>query len=158
MSIADLKMRLADVHGIETLTMALEAGRIMLRWGPSYSASVDAAASDGDIEAAIRNAIELPPVSLIPEKPAAIPAAAPSTGVSKMSTNPASAGASVKQMMEDHTRMMGEIQQAQLRILDATLARQRDTVAGAVGKIAQQIDGQTDEFLSALGQFSNDLG
>ena len=65
---------------------------------------------------------------------------------------------SVKQMMEDHTRMMGEIQQAQLRILDATLARQRDTVAGAVGKIAQQIDGQTDEFLSALGQYSNDLG
>ena len=54
--------------------------------------------------------------------------------------------------------MMGEIQQAQLRILDATLARQRDSVAGAVGKIAQQIDGQTDEFLSALGQFSNDLG
>ena len=86
--------------------------------GTGYSASVDAAASDADIEAAIRNAIELPPVSLIPEKPAAIPAAAPSTGVSKMSTNPASAGASVKQMMEDHTRMMGEIQQAQLRILE----------------------------------------
>jgi hypothetical protein len=53
---------------------------------------------------------------------------------------------------------MGEIQQAQLRILEGTLTRQRETVAGAVGKIAQQIDGQTDEFLSALGQFSNDLG
>ena len=33
MSIADLKMRLADVAGIETLSMALEAGRIVLRWG-----------------------------------------------------------------------------------------------------------------------------
>ena len=54
--------------------------------------------------------------------------------------------------------MVGEIQQAQLRILEGTLARQRDTVADAVDKIAQQIDGQTDEFLSALGQFSNDLG
>ena len=75
-----------------------------------------------------------------------------------MSTNPASAGASVKQMMEEHTRMTGEIQQAQLRILEGTLARQRETVAGAVGKIAQQIEGQTDEFLSALGQFSNDVG
>ena len=32
MSIADLKVRLADVPGIETLSMALEAGRIMLRW------------------------------------------------------------------------------------------------------------------------------
>jgi hypothetical protein len=56
MSIADLKMRLTDVPGIETLSMALEAGRITLRWGTSYSASVDAAASDVDIEAAIRNA------------------------------------------------------------------------------------------------------
>jgi hypothetical protein len=44
-SIADLKVRSADVQGIETLTMGLEAGRIMLRWGAGYSASVDAAAS-----------------------------------------------------------------------------------------------------------------
>jgi len=34
MSIADLKMRLADVQEIETLSMALEAGRILLRWAP----------------------------------------------------------------------------------------------------------------------------
>jgi len=61
-------------------------------------------------------------------------------------------------MLEEHTPYDGRIQQAQLRILEGMLARQRETVAGAVGKIAQQIDGQTDEFLSALGQFSNDLG
>jgi hypothetical protein len=36
MSIADLKVRLADVQGAETLTMGLEAGRIMLRWGAGY--------------------------------------------------------------------------------------------------------------------------
>jgi hypothetical protein len=36
MSIADLKVLLADVPGIETLTIALEAGRITLRWGTSY--------------------------------------------------------------------------------------------------------------------------
>jgi hypothetical protein len=157
MSIHDLKSRMSDVAGIETLTMGLEAGRIVLRWD-GYSAAVDASASDAECEAAVRNAIKLPPVSLIPDKPAAVAASAPSTGVSKMSTNPASTGASVKQIMEQHTSMMGEIQTAQLRILESTLARQRETVAGAVGKIAQQIDGQTDEFLSALGQFSNDLG
>jgi hypothetical protein len=157
MSIHDLKTRMADVAGIETLTMSLEAGRIVLRWD-SYSAAVDASASDAECEAAVRNAIKLPPMSLIPDKPAAIPVAAKAYGAATMSTNPASAGASVKQMMEEHTRMMGEIQQAQLRILESTLARQRESVAGAVGKIAQQIDGQTDEFLSALGQFSNDLG
>ena len=123
MSIADLKMRLADVPGIETLSMALEAGRIMLRWGTIYSASVDAAASDADIEAAIRNAIKLPAVSLIQDKPVAITAPAPSTGVSSMSSNPASACASVKALMEDHVRMMGDIHQAQLRILESSLAR-----------------------------------
>ena len=48
MSIANLKMRLADVPGNENPSMALEAGRIMLRWGTGYSASVDAAASDAD--------------------------------------------------------------------------------------------------------------
>jgi hypothetical protein len=158
MSIADLKVRLADVPGIETLSMALEAGRITLRWGPSYSASVDAAASDSDIEAAIRSAMKLPPVSPIPDKPAVIAAPVPSNGVSSMSSNPASAGASVKTLMEDHVRMMGDIHQAQLRILESSLARQRETVAGAVGKVAEKIDGQTEDFLAIMGQFANDLG
>src|SRR4051794_30847445 len=111
--------------------------------------------------------MESPPCRPIPPGPAPAaskwwerppPGAAPSRGSSTWPTKPASAGASVKQMMEEHTRMTGEIQQAQLRILEGTLARQRETVAGAVGKIAQQIEGQTDEFLSALGQFSNDVG
>ena len=97
--------------------MALEAGRITLRWGMGYSASVEAAASNSDIEAAIRNAIKLPPVPPIHDKPAVIAEAAKANGATTMSTNDASAGASVKQMIEEHTRMMGEIQQAQLRIL-----------------------------------------
>ena len=156
MSIADLKVRLADIQGVETPTMGLEAGRIVLRWGAGYSASVDAAASHSDIEAAIRNAIKLPAVSLIPDQPVA--ASASSTGVSSMSSNPASAGASVKALMEDHVRMMGDIHQAQLRILESSLARQRETVAGAVGKVAEKIDGQTEDFLAIMGQFANDLG
>jgi hypothetical protein len=98
-------------------------------------------------------------VSLIPDKPAAIAAAAPANGEKPMSaTNPAAAGMSVKALMEDHVRMMGEIQAAQVRILESSLARQRETVAGAVGKVAEKIDGQTDDFLSIMGQFANDLG
>jgi len=38
--------------------------------------------------------------------------------------------------------MMGDIHQAKLRILESSLARQRETVAGAVGKVAEKIDGQ----------------
>jgi hypothetical protein len=111
-----LENRLADVPGV--LSMALESGRIRLCWGASYSASVDAAASDADIEAAIRD--KLPPLSLVTDKPASF-AAAPLTGASSMSSNPASAGASVKALMEHHFRMMGDIHQAQLRILESSL-------------------------------------
>jgi hypothetical protein len=155
MSIADLKTRLADVPGIENLSMGLEAGRIFLRWGSGFAASADAAASDHEIEVAIRNASRLPPVSLIPDKPA--PAPVPAAKGTAMS-NPASAGLTVKAMLENHARQMGEIQQAQLRILESTLARQRDTVANAVGAVAVKLDAQTDEFLAAIGQFANDLG
>lgn len=148
---------MADVAGIESLTMSLEAGRIVLRWGDGYSATVDASASDAECEVAVRRAVQLPPLSAIPDKPAAMAAPALSNGVSSMS-NPASTGASVKQIMEDHVRMMGEIQAAQVQILEASLARQRETVAGAVGKVAEKIDGQTDDFLAIMGQFANDLG
>ena len=157
MSIHDLKTRMADVAGIESLSMALEAGRIMLRWD-GCSAMVDAAASDAEIEAAIRNAIKVPSVSLIPDKPEAVLAPAPSKGSSTMSTNPAGAGASVKALMEDHVRMMGEIQAAQIEILRSTLAQQRNSVTAAVGSVAAKIAAQTDEFNAIMGQFTNDLG
>jgi len=161
MSVADLKTRMADVPGIHSLTMAIEAGRIMLRWG-DHSAAVDATASDVEIEAAIRDAIKLPPVALIPEKQNAgetMPSAVPAQPSSKpMSTQPAHAGLSVKQMMEDHAKQMADIHAAQIEILKSTLARQRDTVANAVGTVASKIDAQTDEFLSIMGQFANDLG
>lgn len=73
-------------------------------------------------------------------------------------TSPSVAGLNVKQMMEEHTHMMGEIHKAQLALLQSSLARQRDTLSTAVTTVAQKIDGQTDEFLSIMGQFANDLG
>jgi len=73
-------------------------------------------------------------------------------------TNPADAGQSVRTMMEEHARLMGEIQKAQAELLRAALQRQRDTVATAVGNVAEKIEGQTADFLAIMGQFSNDLG
>ncbi|WP_431014579.1 hypothetical protein [Bradyrhizobium pachyrhizi] len=59
---------MADVHGIDTLTIALAAGYQHLTWANgTMSASVGAFASDQDIEDAIRNAQRLPSVALIPE-------------------------------------------------------------------------------------------
>lgn len=149
MSVADLKSRLADVPGIETLTMAVDAGRINLRWG-EYLASVDAAATDHDIEVAVRNANRLPSVALIPDKPAS-----PANGAPTMSTNPASAVSAVETLMQGHMKAMAEIQETQLRILESTLTRQRDTVAGSVGRIAERIASQTDDFEAMMSRFGN---
>lgn len=157
LSVADLKLRLADVPGVETLSMALEAGKIVLRWG-AYSAAVDAAASDAEIEAAVRNAVKLPPVDLIPDPPA--PAAVPAepSGSSSMSVNPADTMSALDRVMSDHVRQMADIHAAQIKILEASLARQRDTVANGVGAMAQKIDSQTDDFAAMMARYTNSVG
>jgi len=155
LSVSDLKLRLADVSGIETLTMGLEAGKIVLRWS-GYSAAVDAAAADADIEAAVRRAIKLPPVDLIPDRPA--PAPAQTSGGSTVSVNPADTMSALDRVMSDHVRQMGEIHAAQIKILEASLARQRDTVANGVGAMAQKIESQTDDFAAMMARYTNSVG
>jgi hypothetical protein len=155
MSIADLKSRLADVHGIETLSMRLSGGRIMLAWGGGYYTSADAAASDAEIETAIRNAIKLPPMFLIPDKQSSSAIQPANPAVPPMSSNPASVGLSVKAMMDEHSKALAEIQAAQLEILRSNLANQRESVTNAVASVADAIARQTDEFNAILGQITN---
>src|SRR4051794_14502521 len=68
MSVHDLKSRLADVAGIEALTVTLIGGRQVLRWGAGMVTAVDPLATDQEIDDAIRNAARLPSVALIPQK------------------------------------------------------------------------------------------
>lgn len=75
-----------------------------------------------------------------------------------MSTTPMSAGQTIKDLMTEHVRLMGEIHVAQAEQLRVSLERQRETVAGAVRNVAAKIDSQTDDFLAIMGQFTNDLG
>ncbi|MGJ4928134.1 hypothetical protein ACQR1I_16610 [Bradyrhizobium sp. HKCCYLS2038] len=154
MSVADLKARLADVAGIENLSMELQGGRILLRWG-TYSASVDAAASNSDIEAAVRDAIKLPPLSMIPDKPAAA-VVAPAAPVTAPAGHTGTVAQSVAQIMESHVRLMAEAQAANVARLQVSLQRQRDALQ-SVGNFADKIDGQTDDFLAVMGQFTNEL-
>ena len=67
----------------------------------------------------------------------------------------ADAGLTVKAMMEEHVRLMGEIHATQAQLLHAALKRQRDTVASAVTNVAEKIEGQTSDFLAIMGQFTN---
>jgi hypothetical protein len=188
MGIADLKMRLRDVLGIESLTTQMVAGeqRYNLNGGDIV---VSASASDVEVEKAIRaaitsaaiaqvtapdpatlhgvgavqGAISAPPVvsasaTLIPPvtvSPAAAPTLQPQS--TPAMSSPANVGLTVKQMMEEPTRLMGDIHAAQLEILRATLDQQRTGVATAVGGVAAKIAAQTDEFNAIMGQFTNGI-
>ncbi|WP_316214146.1 hypothetical protein [Bradyrhizobium sp. SZCCHNR2032] len=148
---------MADVPGIETLTMGFEAGRITLRWG-AYAASVDAAASDGDVETAIRNAIKLPPVTMIPDKPAPAAVARPQTKVQPMSVTGASAaGQSLRELMEDNRRQLADLTAAHMDTMRAGFAKQLQGVQ-ALGRLADKVHSEGDDFLALIGQYTNDLG
>ncbi|WP_092029874.1 hypothetical protein [Bradyrhizobium sp. OK095] len=152
-------MRLADIPGIETLTMSIEGGKIMLRWGAGYLAAVSATASDGEIETAIRAMSKLPPLNLIPDRPAPapVPAAQPS-GVSPMSvTGAAAAGQSLREMMEEHRKTLADLTGAHMDKMREGFAKQLQGV-NALGKLADKVHAEGDEFLALIGQYTNDLG
>lgn len=161
MSVADLKLRMADVPGIETLSMGIEVGRIVLRWyalGSPYSAALDVTSSDGEIEAAVRNAMKLPPVDLIPDRPAPAPVPAQPSGVSTMSvTGAAAAGQSLREMMEEHRKTLADLTGAHMDKMREGFAKQLQGVQ-ALGKLADKVHAEGDEFLSLIGQYTNDLG
>jgi hypothetical protein len=189
MGIADLKTRLRDVPGIETLTMTMAGGN------QNYNLSgrviqLSAAASDVQVEQAIRAAITSAAIAQMPVAPdpatlhavaavqtaleapvaptasqlplvsinAPAPAPASSGSGNPAMSNPAAVGQTVKQMMEEHTRLMGDIHAAQLEILRAALNQQRSSVATSVGAVASRIAAQTDEFNAIMGQFTNGPG
>jgi hypothetical protein len=169
MSIADLKTRLRDVPGIETLTMQMLAGR------QNYSLngrliSLDAAASDVDVETAIRAAIASPAIAQMPAgtpiSPAAsiaqattpTPPATVSATTSATAGHPASGAHTVKEVLQEHARGMAELQATTLELLRATLTNQRQTVSGAMSGVVDKVNRQTEDYLSIMGQFTNDLG
>lgn len=71
---------------------------------------------------------------------------------------PATAHLTVKDMMAAHMATMNAIHEAQMALLQSSLDRQATAVTGAVTSVVSKIDGQTDDFLSMMGQFANDLG
>jgi hypothetical protein len=161
-SIADLKVRLGDVPGIQNLTMGLEGGKIMLRWGDGYLAAVDAAASDAQIETAVRAMSTRPPLGLIPAKPAAIinntPAAAPIAQEGKAVSNPVDAMNAFERAMVNHARLMEEATSAHVQLFEQKLSRQRDSMDRGFTALGDQIDGQTDAFEAMMARYTNCFG
>jgi hypothetical protein len=139
--------------------------------------SVDASASDVDVETAIRAAIAspaiaqmpagtpIPPAAPIAQAPAPLaqattpaPLATVSAPTSATAGHPASGAHTVKEVLQEHARGMAELQATTLELLRATLTNQRQTVSGAMTGVVDKVNRQTEDYLSIMGQFTNDLG
>jgi hypothetical protein len=160
MSIADLKMRLADVPGIESLTMTEIGGRKVFGFN-GMIAAVDPMATDQEIDTAIRNAADLvkfgrssrlPTVSLIPEPRKAEPMNAP---------KPGSFAAGLKAMMNEAREGVAQAQRDGIAMVGEAVGKLNDAKTATVhvaGKMASAIEGEAADVMAELGQISNDLG
>lgn len=175
MGIADFKHRMRDVPGIESLTMTMQGGQQIYAFA-GREVTFDAAAPDSQVEAGIRAAVASPAlVQMAAGGPIDAAAAAvalhPSISASLLpqvkamadtpaahaAPSPTDAAHTVKGMLEQHVKLMGDIHAAQVALLDTALQRQRQTVSTAVGNVATKINSQTDDFMSIMGQFTNSL-
>ena len=140
MSVADLKARLADVPGIETLTVSMVGGRQMDRFA-GLIASVGPLATDQEIDDAIRNAARLPSVALIPEK----------QEVESMSVTGAKyAGLSLKARM---AAVKDKIAAGQAKVEASFDAL--DRAGDALNALGDSVGAEAADLLATVGQFTN---
>lgn len=140
MSIADLKLRLADVPGIETLSLTLIGGRSCYGFAGKIAA-VDPLASDQEIEDAIRNAARLPSIAMIPDKPKEAPMTVTGAGYAAGS-------------LSSKLRAIRDKISAGSSKMDAALEKM-DQAAEAHNSLADTVAGEADALLAELGQFTN---
>lgn len=161
---AAVKARLADVPGIENLSVANIEGRFEFGMDGKIAA-VNELASDADIDSAIRiifggHVTPLPPAQPLPPAPTAAPAT-PKAATMTTTPAPGSFAASLKAMMDEAKNGLAQAQSAgRARVKEAVGKFADATVAtGKVSEtIATQIEDAASSALADLGQISNDLG
>ena len=147
MSIAELRSRMADVPGIDGLSMQLLGGRQCFSWGSGMLVAVDPLASDQEIETAIRNASRLPSVSMIPDKEPVM--TAPALG---------SFAASIRAMMDEARAGVAQARADGLaKVSEAVgkLAEAKTATAQVAASMAKTIEDEAASVLAELGQISN---
>lgn len=163
MSVADLKARLADVPGIETLTQQLLGGRLVFGFN-GMIASTDPLATDQEIDDAIRDAADmakfgrmpaektpLPPVGLMP---------APTSTETKPMSNPApgSFAAGLRAMMDEARSGIAQARAdglAQVGEAVKKLGEAKVATAQVAGTMARTIEDEAASVMAELGQISN---
>jgi hypothetical protein len=174
---ASLGLPAVEAHG-------LNSGMQCILFADDTRVAVSPFASDAEIIAATRKAFNMvddniettkpePVADIAPEAPAptanSLPVAelAPVPDAPKPSvparrpsapSTPGDHASSIQDMMQQHVRAMNDIRDASIETLRLSLERQRNALAAAPKKVAEKIDGQTEDFLSIMGQFTNDLG
>lgn len=146
MSINELRARMQDIPGIEGLTMQLAGGRQVFTIGGMVT-STTAFASDDEIETAIRNALRLPSVPLIAEKPE-----------SASMTAPGSFAASIRAMMDEARAGVAQARADGLaKVTEAVgkLTEAKAATAQVAASMAKTIEDEAASALAELGQISN---
>ncbi len=139
MSVADLKARMRDIPGIDSLTMRLEGGKQVFTVNGA-SSSVGAFASDSEIEDAIRSAARLPTVNITEEtKPMSITGFQPGA---------------IKAAIQAAQQAAKDRQEQSMATLAAAGAK-AVAVADAIDAVSAKMAREADDALQELAQFTN---
>jgi hypothetical protein len=165
MGINDLKARLADVPGIDGLTMQTVMGRQVFGIGGKLI-GVDLNASEAEIDNAIRVGVAspdiatiIPPVTmnLAPEAPKGSPAMT----ATMTAPAPGSFAASLRAMMDEARAGVAQARADGLsKVTDAVgkLAEAKAATTHVSEVMAKTIADEADAVMAELGQISNSLG
>lgn len=165
MNIHDLKIRMADVPGIETLTMTLIGGRQVFGFD-GLIAAVDPEASDQDIEAAIRATADLAKFGRAPaEKQTAtlLPTInlEPRKAETMTAPKPGSFAASIRAMMDEARQGVAQARADGLAKVGEAVGQLNEAkvaIGHVAGQMAATIESEAADVLAELGQISNSLG
>lgn len=161
MGIDQLKAALADVPGIDSLTMTTIGGRACYSFAGKIAA-VDPNADDAEIQRAIRTASGSPEIaSIIPTASVQAVNAKPAPGAPKL-TAPAtgSFAAKLKAMMADARAGVEQARNDGLsKVTDAVskLEEAKAATLHVTGTMAKTIEDEAASVMSELGLISNDL-
>lgn len=165
--LASLKARLADVPGIEQMSMQLLVGRQNYSIGGKVI-SVDAMATEAEAEAAIRAALSSPAVAHMPAGSPLAPAAGSSallpsvnlqTDKEKTTMSITGAGGtavSLKAMVDAQRQKIAQALEDGMKHVQAGFDKQNEAVA-ALNSLGDKVHSEADDLLASVGQFANDI-
>lgn len=169
---ADLKARMADLPGIGSMTMNMDAGSMIYTLN-GQNFTFDASASDAVIESTIRAGLTsatptdaTPAPATVPLQdtvpatastiaPVAVPLVTPAPAVASA---PVLAAHTVKGMIEAHKNSSGTMHDAKVGALAMVMQRQNDMVSAAIDGLISKVEQQTQDFQDVMKDLTNQFG